>query len=57
MVLRALARVAAPSETGALRADSHALQAALADVARRDRLIENLKTRVASLANTMDNRW
>ena len=56
VVLRALASVAAPHESGALRQDSHALQAALADVARRDRLIEKLKTRVASLALAVDNR-
>ena len=56
VVLRALAAVAAPAEAAALREDSHALQGALGDVAKRDRLIEKLKARVATLANAMDTR-
>ncbi len=56
VVLRALAAVTAPAAAAALREDSHALQGALTDVARRDRVIEKLKGRVAALANAMDTR-
>jgi len=56
VVLRALAVVTVPAEAGALREDSHALQGALLDVARRDRVIEKLKARVTTLANALDSR-
>jgi hypothetical protein len=56
VVLRALATVMAPAEAAGLREDSHALQGALADVARRDRMIDKLKARLATLANALDNR-
>ncbi|MCC6707765.1 MAG: hypothetical protein IT492_09405 [Gammaproteobacteria bacterium] len=56
VVLRALASLAAPAELAALRDDSHALQGALADTARRDQIIEKLKARVAMLANAMQAR-
>lgn len=56
VVVRALAALTAPAEAAALRDDSHALQGALADTARRDAIIEKLKARVATLANAMDAR-
>ena len=56
VVLRALARVAAPDEAGRLRADSHELQGALSDTAHRDRVLEKLKLRVATLAKAMASR-
>lgn len=43
VVLRALATLAAPGEVAALREDSHALQGALFDTAKRDATIEKLK--------------
>ncbi len=56
VVLRALASVVAPEAAGHLRADSHELQAALADTAHRDRVLEKLKNGVAMLAKAMENR-
>ena len=56
VVLRALASVAAPSEAGRLREDSHELQGALADTTHRDRVLEKLKNRLTTLAKAMEDR-
>ena len=56
VLLRALARVAAPAEADRLRAHSHALQGVLADTAQRDSVLEKLKHQVVVLAKAMDNR-